>query len=54
MVEKLDAMLEQVDWAGVEATDKRDEQFYNVCILAALLWAEQAWDKVMKATVGNY
>nr|CCA16694.1 PREDICTED: similar to tigger transposable element derived 4 putative [Albugo laibachii Nc14] len=53
VVDKLDAMLEQVDGVGVEDIDKRAEQLYNVSILVAMRWAQQAWNKVTKATVVN-
>ena len=46
-------MLEQVDGIGVEDIDKRAEQLYNVSILVAMRWAQQAWNKVTKATVVN-
>nr|CCA27296.1 PREDICTED: similar to tigger transposable element derived 4 putative [Albugo laibachii Nc14] len=53
VVDKLDAMLEQVDGVGVEDIDKRAEQLYNVSILVAMRWAQQEWKKVTKATVVN-
>nr|CCA24636.1 PREDICTED: similar to tigger transposable element derived 4 putative [Albugo laibachii Nc14] len=53
VVDKLDAMLELVDGVGVEDIDKRAEQLYNVSILVAMRWAQQAWNKVTKATVVN-
>ena len=53
MVDKLDAMLEQVDGVEVEGIDKRAEQLYNVSILMAMRWAQHAWNKVTKATVVN-
>ena len=53
MVDKLDTMLEQVDGVGVEDIDKRAEQLYNLSILVAMRWAQQAWNKVTKATVVN-
>ena len=44
MVDKLDAMMEQVDGVGVEDIEKRAEQLYNVSILVAMRWAQQEWD----------
>ena len=46
-------MLEQVDGIREEDIDKRAEQLYNVSILVAMRWAQQAWDTVTKATVVN-
>ena len=54
MVDRLDAMLEQLDGVAVEDIDKRAEQPYNVSTLVAMRWAHQAWDKVKKATVVNF
>nr|CCA21061.1 AlNc14C111G6379 [Albugo laibachii Nc14] len=53
VVDKLDTMLEQVDGVGVEDIDERAEQLYNMSILVAMRWDQQAWDKVTKATVVN-
>nr|CCA27606.1 AlNc14C598G12221 [Albugo laibachii Nc14] len=53
VVDKLDAMLEQVDGFGVEEIDKRAEQLYNVSILLAMCLAHQAWDKVKKVIAVN-
>nr|CCA14422.1 hypothetical protein TRIADDRAFT_5525 [Albugo laibachii Nc14] len=50
VVEKLDAMLEQVDAIGEEDTDKRAEQLFNVSISVAMRWDQQAWDELSKAT----
>nr|CCA23869.1 PREDICTED: similar to Tigger transposable elementderived protein 6 putative [Albugo laibachii Nc14] len=51
VVDKLDAMLEQVDGIGEEDIDKRAEQLYIVSILVDMRWDQQAWNKVKKATV---
>nr|CCA15760.1 AlNc14C15G1666 [Albugo laibachii Nc14] len=42
VVDKLDAMLGQVDGIGEEDIDKRAEQLYNVSIYMAMRWAQQA------------
>ena len=54
MVDKLDAMLEQLDGVGIEVIDKKAEQLYNVSTLATMSWAQQSWNNVTKATVVNY
>ena len=53
VVDKLDAMLEQVDGVDVKDIDKRAEQLHTVSILVAMRSAQQSWGKVTEATIIN-
>lgn len=48
-VDKKDVMLEQVDELGKENVGSIIESIYNVDILVAMRWAQEAW----KATIEN-
>ena len=53
MVDKLDEVLEQVDGMGKENVKINGEQLFNVNILVAMRWAQEAWGAVTQATAAN-
>ena len=50
MVDKLDEVLEQVDGTEKENVKINGEQLFNVNILVAMRWAQEAWGAVTQAT----
>ena len=53
VVDKLDELLDQVDGMGKENVEINGEQSFNVNILVAMRWAQEAWGAVTQATVAN-